>query len=219
MRETRVLFSSTRVVRSILNPETTQAVLEPKPTGRRKSSISLLEEEAITVEVLLQHLDHFYTTLNRHGVDNDLIKQVVRQLYYIIGTVSFNHLLLRKGMCSWSTGLQIRSGLFLGEGRPLRAAVFLGQCSALSGFRYNTWQLQDWLIERELADCGAKETLEPLKQAALLLHVNKKTEADAASIGGLCTAISPTQVRARSASSGQTSEESVSMLLILSTDR
>eukprot|EP00066_Takifugu_rubripes_P004420 XP_003967783.1 PREDICTED: unconventional myosin-Va-like [Takifugu rubripes] len=155
------------IVRSILNPETTQAVLESKPMGRRKSSIGLLEEEAITVEVLLQHLDHFHTTMNRHGVDNDLIKQVVRQLYYIIGTVSFNHLLLRKGMCSWSTGLQIR---------------------------YNTWQLQDWLIDRELADCGAKETLEPLKQAALLLHVNKKTEADAASIGSLCTAISPTQI-------------------------
>ncbi|XP_029697392.1 unconventional myosin-Va-like [Takifugu rubripes] len=155
------------IVRSILNPETTQAVLESKPMGRRKSSIGLLEEEAITVEVLLQHLDHFHTTMNQHGVDNDLIKQVVRQLYYIIGTVSFNHLLLRKGMCSWSTGLQIR---------------------------YNTWQLQDWLIDRELADCGAKETLEPLKQAALLLHVNKKTEADAASIGSLCTAISPTQI-------------------------
>lgn len=189
--------------------------------GRRKSSFSFLEEEAITVEVLLQHLDHFYTTMTQHGVDPDLIKQVVRQLYYIIGTVSFNHLLLKKGMCSWSTGLQIRSDLFVGEKRPVRVAVFLGQadCSAVSGFRYNIWQLQDWLIDQELADCGAKETLEPLKQAALLLQVNKSTEADAASIGSLCTAISPTQVRARSACSGQPSAELVSMLLILSTDR
>lgn len=88
--------------------------------------------------------------------------------------------------------------------------------SAVSGFRYNVWQLQDWLIERELADCGAKEPLEPLKQAALLLQVNKRTEADAASIGSLCTAIGPTQVRARSA---QPSEELVSMLLVSSTDR
>lgn len=188
--------------------------------GRRKSSFSFLEEEAITVEVLLQHLDYFYTTMNQHGVDNDLIKQVVRQLYYIIGTVSFNHLLLKKDMCSWSTGLQIRSGFFVGEKRPVRAAVFLGQadCSAVSGFRYNIWQLQDWLINRELADCGAKEKLEPLKQAALLLQIDKRTEADAASISSLCTAISPTQVRARSASSGQPSEELVLMFLSLSTD-
>lgn len=63
------------------------------------------------MEALLQHLDHFYSTMDQHGVDNDLIKQVVRQLYYVICTVSFNHLLLRKDMCSWSTGLQIRSGL------------------------------------------------------------------------------------------------------------
>lgn len=52
-------------------------------------------------------------------------------------------------------------------------------------------------MDRELADCGTKETLEPLKQAALLLQVNKKTEADAASIGSLCTALSPTQVGQR----------------------
>lgn len=62
------------------------------------------------MEALLQHLDHFYATMSQHGVDPDLIKQVVRQLYYIICTVSFNHLLLRKDMCSWSTGLQIRYG-------------------------------------------------------------------------------------------------------------
>lgn len=103
----------------------------------------------------------------------------------------------------------------------VRAAATVGQAegSAVSGFRYNTWQLQDWLIERQLADCGAKDALEALKQAALLLQVNKKTEADAASIGGLCTAISPTQVRARLASSAQTYQMLVPMLLILSTDR
>lgn len=65
---------------------------------------------------------------------------------------------------------------------------------ALPASRYSSWQLQDWLMDRELVDCGAKEALEPLKQAALLLQVNKKTEADAASISSLCSAISPTQV-------------------------
>uniref|UniRef100_H3D867 Myosin VAb n=1 Tax=Tetraodon nigroviridis TaxID=99883 RepID=H3D867_TETNG len=155
------------IVASVLNPETTQAVLGSKLMGQRKRSWGLPEEEAITVEALLQHLDNFYTTMSLHGVDPHLIRQVVKQLYHIICSVSFNHLLLRKDMCSWSTGLQIR---------------------------YNSWQLQDWLMDRELADCGAKETLEPLKQAALLLQVNKKTEADAAAIGGLCTAISPTQI-------------------------
>lgn len=63
------------------------------------------------MEAMLQHLEDFYTTMSQHGVDSHLIKQVVKQLYYVICTVSFNHLLLRKDMCSWSTGLQIRSDL------------------------------------------------------------------------------------------------------------
>lgn len=89
--------------------------------GQRKRSSSLPEEEVVTVEVVLQHLEDFYTTMSAHGVDSHLIRQVFKQLYYIICTVSFNHLLLRKDMCSWSTGLQIRSGLSFtrsGRGHP-----------------------------------------------------------------------------------------------------
>lgn len=63
------------------------------------------------------------------------------------------------------------------------------------GFRYNVWQLQEWLTERELAGCGAKETLEPLRQAAQLLQINKKTEADARAICNLCTALNTAQVQ------------------------
>lgn len=61
------------------------------------------------METLLQHLDRFYATLDGHGVDPGLVRQAVRQLFYVIGAVSFNHLLMWKDMCSWSTGLQIRS--------------------------------------------------------------------------------------------------------------
>lgn len=169
------------------------------------------------MEALLQHLDNFYTTMSLHGVDPDLIRQVVKQLYHIICSVSFNHLLLRKDMCSWSTGLQIRCGLWC-----QRTGVTRGRANrrALPGSRYNSWQLQDWLMDRELADCGAKETLESLKQAALLLQVNKKTEADAAAIGGLCTAISPTQVgRRRFGQPGPNVSAASLNALVLPTDR
>uniref|UniRef100_A0A3Q3X431 Dilute domain-containing protein n=1 Tax=Mola mola TaxID=94237 RepID=A0A3Q3X431_MOLML len=155
------------IVTSMLDPETSQGVLGSKPTGLRKKRTSLMEEGTVTVDVLLQHLDHFHTTISQHGVDSDLIKQLVKQLYYIISAVTFNHLLLRKDVCSWSKGLQIR---------------------------YNVWQLQEWLTDRELADCGAKETLEPLRQAAQLLQINKKTEADAQTICSLCTDLSTAQI-------------------------
>ncbi|XP_059191522.1 unconventional myosin-Va-like [Centropristis striata] len=153
------------IVASMLEHETIQGVLGSKPTGLRKRSSSF--QEAVTVEVLLQRLGLFYTTMNQHGMDLDLIKQMVKQLFYIICAVTLNNLLLRKDMCSWSKGLQIR---------------------------YNVWQLEEWLAERELADCGAKETLEPLVQAAQLLQIKKKTEADAQAICNMCSALTTSQI-------------------------
>lgn len=98
------------VVASMLEHETIQGVLGSKPTGMRKRSTSFPEEGAVTVEVLIQRLGLFHTTMSQHGMDPELIKQVVKQLFYIISAVTINHLLLRKDMCSWSKGLQIRYG-------------------------------------------------------------------------------------------------------------
>lgn len=95
-------------VASMLEPETSQGILGSIQTGLRKRSSSLPEEGTVTVEVLLQHLDHFHTIMSQHSMDPDLIKQVVKQQYYIICADTLNHLLLRKDMCSWSKGLQIR---------------------------------------------------------------------------------------------------------------
>lgn len=96
------------VVSSMLENETIQGVLGSKPTGLRKRSTSFSEEGAVTMEVLLQRLGLFHTTMSQHGMDSDLIKQVVKQQFYIICAVTLNHLLLRKDMCSWGKGLQIR---------------------------------------------------------------------------------------------------------------
>ncbi|XP_074534427.1 unconventional myosin-Va-like isoform X2 [Halichoeres trimaculatus] len=155
------------IVSSMLEHETIHSVLGSKPTGLRKKSTSSPEEGAITVDVLLQRLSFFYTTMMQHGMDSEIIKQVVRQQFYIICAVTLNHLLLRKDMCSWSKGLQIR---------------------------YNIWQLEEWLAERELSDCGAKETLEPLVQAAQLLQIKKKNEKDAKAICEMCTALTTAQI-------------------------
>ncbi|XP_068459809.1 unconventional myosin-Va-like [Clinocottus analis] len=154
------------IVASMLEHETIQGVLGSKPTGLRKRSTSF-PEQAVTVEVLLQRLGGFLTTMSQHGMDLDLIKQLVKQQFYIICAVTLNHLLLRKDMCSWSKGLQIR---------------------------YNVWHLEEWLAEREMSDCGAKETLEPLVQAAQLLQIKKKTEADAQVICTMCSALTTAQI-------------------------
>lgn len=88
----------------MLEHETIQGILGSKPTGLRKKP----EDQTITVDILLQHLGMFHTTMRQHGMDLDTIKQVVKQQFYIICAVTLNHLLLRKDMCCWSKGLQIR---------------------------------------------------------------------------------------------------------------
>ncbi|NXS71953.1 MYO5A protein, partial [Pandion haliaetus] len=87
------------------------------------------------------------------------IKQVVKQMFYIIGAVTLNNLLLRKDMCS-----------------------------------YNVSQLEEWLRDKNLMNSGAKETLEPLIQAAQLLQVKKKTDEDAEAICSMCNALTTAQI-------------------------
>uniref|UniRef100_A0A8C7MAS4 Myosin VAb n=1 Tax=Oncorhynchus kisutch TaxID=8019 RepID=A0A8C7MAS4_ONCKI len=155
------------IVPGMLEHENFQGVLGSKPTGLRKRTSSCPGEAVYTVDSILQQLSLFHATLIQHDVDPELIKQGVMQQFYIICSVTLNNLLLRKDMCSWSKGLQIR---------------------------YNVWQLEEWLEEKGLPDCGAKEMLEPLIQAAQLLQVKKKTEEDAQALCTMCSALTTLQI-------------------------
>lgn len=92
----------------MLEHEAIQGVVGSKNTRQRRRTTSFSDEGAVTLENLLQHLSHFHTTMKQHDMDLDLIKQVIKQLFYTICAVTLNNLLLRKDMCSWSKGLQIR---------------------------------------------------------------------------------------------------------------
>ncbi|XP_014895997.1 unconventional myosin-Va isoform X5 [Poecilia latipinna] len=155
------------IVSGMLEHETIQGVSGVKPTGLRKRTSSIADEGTYTLDSILRQLSAFHSTMCQHGTDPELIKQVVKQLFYIIGAVTLNNLLLRKDMCSWSKGMQIR---------------------------YNVSQLEEWLRDKGLMNCGAKETLEPLIQAAQLLQVKKKTEEDAEAICSMCHALTTAQI-------------------------
>ncbi|XP_072554810.1 unconventional myosin-Va-like [Paramormyrops kingsleyae] len=155
------------IVSGMLEHETIQGVSGVKPTGLRKRTSSVVDEGTNTLDSILRQMTVFYSTLCLHGTDAELIKQVFRQLFYIIGAVTFNNLLLRKDMCSWSKGMQIR---------------------------YNVSQLEEWLREKNLVTCGAREMLEPLVQAAQLLQVKKKTDEDAEAICSMCHNLTTMQI-------------------------
>uniref|UniRef100_A0A667WL96 Myosin VA n=1 Tax=Myripristis murdjan TaxID=586833 RepID=A0A667WL96_9TELE len=155
------------IVSGMLEHETIQGVSGVKPTGLRKRTSSIADEGTYTLDSILRQLGSFHSTMCQHGTDPELIKQVVKQQFYIIGAVTLNNLLLRKDMCSWSKGMQIR---------------------------YNVSQLEEWLRDKSLMLCGAKETLEPLIQAAQLLQVKKKTDEDAEAICSMCHALTTSQI-------------------------
>lgn len=182
----------------MLEHETIQGVSGVKPTGLRKRTSSIADEGTYTLDSILRQLNAFHSTMCQHGTDPELIKQVVKQQFYIIGAVTLNNLLLRKDMCSWSKGMQIRYVRRCGcSERKLQNHLFPHNLYQLGGVfvgRYNVSQLEEWLRDKGLMTCGAKETLEPLIQAAQLLQVKKKTDEDAEAICSMCQALTTAQV-------------------------
>ncbi|XP_052586163.1 LOW QUALITY PROTEIN: unconventional myosin-Vc [Peromyscus californicus insignis] len=155
------------IVPGMLEYESLQGISGLKPTGFRKRSSSIDDTDAYTMTSVLQQLSYFYSTMCQNGLDPELVRQAVKQLFYLIGAVTLNSLLLRKDMCSCRKGMQIRC---------------------------NISYLEEWLKDKNLQGGSAKETLEPLSQAAWLLQVKKTTESDAREIAECCTSLSAVQI-------------------------
>ncbi|OPJ70589.1 unconventional myosin-Vc isoform A [Patagioenas fasciata monilis] len=155
------------IVPGMLEYESLQGISGLKPTGFRKRSSSIDNTDSYTMTSVLQQLSYFYSTMCQNGLEPELLKQAVRQLFFLIGAVALNSLFLRKDMCSCRKGMQIRC---------------------------NISYLEEWLKDKNLQSSNAKETLEPLSQAAWLLQVKKMTDDDAKEICERCTSLSPVQI-------------------------
>ncbi|XP_032337065.1 unconventional myosin-Vc isoform X3 [Camelus ferus] len=155
------------IVPGMLEFESLQGISGLKPTGFRKRSSSIDDTDAYTMTSILQQLSYFYSTMCQNGLDPEIVRQAVKQLFFLIGAVTLNSLFLRKDMCSCRKGMQIRC---------------------------NISYLEEWLQDKNLQNSLAKETLEPLSQAAWLLQVKKTTDSDAKEIYERCTSLSAVQI-------------------------
>uniref|UniRef100_A0A663LW03 Myosin VC n=1 Tax=Athene cunicularia TaxID=194338 RepID=A0A663LW03_ATHCN len=155
------------IVPGMLEYESLQGISGLKPTGFRKRSSSIDDTDTYTMTSILQQLSYFYSTMCQNGLDSELLKQAVKQLFFLIGAITLNSLFLRKDMCSCRKGMQIRC---------------------------NISYLEEWLKDKNLQSSNAKETLEPLSQAAWLLQVKKITDDDAKEICEHCTSLSTVQI-------------------------
>ncbi|TNN00172.1 hypothetical protein fugu_011418 [Takifugu bimaculatus] len=156
------------VVPGMLEHESLQGISSMKPSGFRKRSNSIYEDsDTYTISSIIQQLSLFHSTMSQHGMDQGLINQAVKQLFYLVGAITLNSIMLRKDMCSCRKGMQIRC---------------------------NISYLEEWLKDRKLQSSNAINTLRPLCQAAWLLQVNKSTDGDAKEIVEECTELKPVQI-------------------------
>ncbi|XP_070688977.1 unconventional myosin-Va [Pempheris klunzingeri] len=123
--------------------------------------------DAPTMASVLRELGALHTALSHQALPLTQMEQAFHQLTYLIAASALNSLLLRKDMCCWSRGLQIR---------------------------YNVSLLEEWLRSRGLQAGGAVASLEPLIQAVQLLQAGKKTEMEAQALVQTCTALSSQQI-------------------------
>ena len=148
---------------------------KPRPQHRARagsndnnldSSGHLDPKEAL--DQLLTLLTKFHMTLQKHGLDPEIISQIFRQIFYYLCAGSLNNLLLRKDMCHWSRGMQIR---------------------------YNVAQLEQWARDQNLENEGTKviDTLGPVIQATQLLQA-RKTEEDVTGICEMCDKLRVSQI-------------------------
>ncbi|XP_062613392.1 unconventional myosin-Va-like isoform X4 [Saccostrea cucullata] len=156
------------VVPAVLEHEAIAGLSASKPSGMRGRSSSTQDEDVreLSLDTLMKSLNKYNQVLSQHAVDPELVKQVFRQLYYYIGSNALNNLLLRKDMCNWSKGMQIR---------------------------YNLSHLEQWLRDNKLNESGAQSTLEPITQASQLLQA-RKSEADVDSICEMCSKLTTAQI-------------------------
>uniref|UniRef100_A0A4W5JPM8 Dilute domain-containing protein n=1 Tax=Hucho hucho TaxID=62062 RepID=A0A4W5JPM8_9TELE len=134
-----------------------RAVSDPRARDRNRGA-----GVAPSIAVVLRELGALHTALFRQALPSTLMEQAFLQLTHLLSASALNSLLLRKGMCSWSRGLQIR---------------------------YNVSLLEEWLRSRGLQAGGAVAMLEPLIQAAQLPQVGKKTDAEVQALVHTCTAL------------------------------
>ncbi|CAG9794436.1 unnamed protein product [Diatraea saccharalis] len=120
---------------------------------------------------LKQELSNTSDVLRQHAVAPPLALNIFKQLFYYICAYSLNQLLLRKDLCCWAKGLQIR---------------------------YNISHLETW-IKEHLAEYGQKSVeeilgvLKPITQAVQLLQA-RKSMADVQSTVDMCSDLTAMQV-------------------------
>ncbi|XP_049955343.1 unconventional myosin-Va-like [Schistocerca serialis cubense] len=159
------------VVPAILEHEEISGLTSQIASGKRgRAVLSSWDSEPFlgvqkSLDALLQELNYIYKIMGNHGVDPELTVQIFRQVFYFICAISMNNLLLRKDLCHWSKGMQIR---------------------------YNLSHPEQWCRDIRLQYTDVPIALQPIIQAAHLLQA-RKLDKDVQHVCNMCDKLSMLQ--------------------------
>ncbi|TRY62309.1 hypothetical protein DNTS_025855 [Danionella cerebrum] len=157
------------IVAAVLESESIPGLLGSSARRRRAGSEprSPAAADGASMASVLRELSALQGAVSRQKIPPALQEQLLQRLLFLLCSTSLNSVLLRKDQCCWSRGLHIR---------------------------YNVSVLEEWLRAHSLQTDTAVQALEPLIQAAQLLQMSKKTQADGEAMVQACSALSNQQI-------------------------
>jgi myosin-5 len=105
-------------VQSLIVPAVLENVAIDVTGGITGGNAGLLSN-AKPMENLTSQLDMDFNILVSYGLDMEVIQQVFRQIFYYICAAALNNLLLRRELCNWQKGIEIRYNVSTLEVRTL----------------------------------------------------------------------------------------------------
>ncbi len=151
------------LVPGVLEHESIQGMHASTPMRRTRSAQQNVE---VTIKAVVHELAAINECLQRACVEPRLVRQVFDQVFYLINATVVNTMLLRKDLCHWSKGMQIRC---------------------------NLTALEEWVHKQGLEDC--KHQLVEAVQLTQLLQVDKTRVEDVDAIRQCCDRLNVVQIQ------------------------
>eukprot|EP01135_Chromosphaera_perkinsii_P002023 Nk52_evm70s215 gene=Nk52_evmTU70s215 len=158
-------------IQELLAPMIVPAFLDSEPSGMVSSKPATSfghksSAKTVTASNVFEILSSILEIMRTHYVEPNIIQQIFEQIIYFIGTTMLNNLMLRKDLCHWSKGIQIR---------------------------YNLTLLADWVRDSNIKNI--KLRLESITEAAQLLQMDKTRNEDVELICETCKSLNALQIQ------------------------
>ena len=153
------------IIPAVLEYESIQGMFASTPMRHRSRNHPPSSPDT-TIKTLLNELTNINESLQRACVEPKLLRQIYAQVFYLINATIVNTLLLRKDLCHWSKGMQIRC---------------------------NLTALEEWAHKFGLDD--SRDQLGEAVQITQLLQVNKSRMEDVDAIRQGCDRLNALQIQ------------------------